>query len=431
MNQLDYTADGKVRSDADWATENAEVEYPIVKVEETEFCKLKVHYEGDPQVVNSKMDDAIASLRKIRVPGFRPGKAPDQAIKQRLRPQINQYIAREMASHAIDDIVFETDIKPIGMPKFSNVSIKGNKFSCDIELGRKPAFEVGNFKFEVPKPKRETDEEALAEKSLLNLRLRVGESEPYEESHVVEVGDQVTFSFVATIDGEPFDGSTVEGEMYTVGSNRWEGFDDKLLGMKAGETKEFDLKFEIGSLLGKTAHFTLTIHMGMKRKPHPINEDFYKIMGVENVEDLMTKLRSIAKLSIDRNEKGIVRSQVATKLIESNEFEVPKFMIEAEAKSMAVQQGLDPKDLTAVMEQAEKNVRLSLILDTIRENEPDSVLNDTEAQSHLAQHLASQGQDPDAFFNSPAAQPQIASLIQAIKDEFALQWVANQATLIE
>lgn len=415
-----------------------DIEYPVVNVEEIEPCKLKVHYEADPEKVREKLDEAIASLRHVRIPGFRPGKAPDHAIKMRLRPQINQFIAREMASEAIDDIVFETDIKPLGQPNYSNVTINGNKFSCDVEIVSKPDFKVENIKFDVPKPPVETDAETLAEKSLLNLRIRVGETEPYEEDDLVEMGDQVTFSFNATIDGQQFDGSTVEGEMYQIGADRWAGWDDNILGMKADETKEFEFTFNNGpeNIVGKTAKFSVTIHMGTKRKPHPINEEFYNIMGVENIEQLMNKLRSISKASVERREKEAVRNQVGIKLVENNKFDVPKFMIENEARAGAAQVGINFTDLTdkekeVFLEQADKNLRLSLILDTIRENEPDSVLNDAEAQQKLAHHIQLRGQDPNELFNNPVMRYQLFLLLKAIKEEFTLQWVANQANIIE
>lgn len=419
--------------------ESKEEEYPILNIEEPEFCKLKVHYVADPEVVEAKVEEALASLRKLKIPGFRKGKAPDSAIRVRLRPQINQFIAREMATHAIDDIVFETDIKPIGQPSFSNISIKGNKFSCDVELAKKPEFELSELKFEVPKPDVGTDAEALAEKSLFNLRLRVGETEPYEEDDFVELGDQVTFSFEGSIDGEPFEGSVAEGEMYEIGSDRWSGWDQNLIGMKADETREFDFVFETGpdELVGKTAKFSVTIHMGTKRKPHSLNEEFYKTMGVENVEEMMDKLRAISKASIKHNEQQAIRSQVAIRLVDQNDFEVPKFLIELEAKNIAGQAGIDfdkmlsDEDKKQVLEQAEKNVRLTLILDSVRESEPDSVLNDGEAQNHLAQHLQAQGQDPGVLFNDPSMRPQLAQLIHSIKEEFTLQWVADQATIIE
>jgi len=127
-----------------------EVKYPVVKIlEEPEYCKLKVHYEADPEVVIGKIDEAVAECRKLQVPGFRKGKAPDSAIKMRLRPQINQYVAREMATHAMDDIIFELDVKPIGHPKFSEIKISKNNFSCDVDFMKKPSFELGDLNFEV------------------------------------------------------------------------------------------------------------------------------------------------------------------------------------------------------------------------------------------------------------------------------------------
>lgn len=420
---------------AEFSSKN--IEYPVVQVDEIEYCKLNVHYEADPEKVGEKLNEAVSSLRNVKMPGFRKGKVPDSAIKMRMRPQINQYLAREMASEAIDDIVFETGIKLLGQPVFRNVIVNGTKFMCDIEMVKKPDFTVDNIKFDIPKPKSE-DVESLVEKSLLNLRLRVGEVYPYEDYDFVEIGDQVTFSFSATIDGHEFDGSTVEGEMYQIGSDRWVGWDDNLLGMKADETKEFEFTFSSGpeEIVGKTAKFSVTIYMGTKRKPHPIDEEFYKIMGVTDIEVLMNKLRSISKASIERREAEAIRNQVGIKLVENNKFDVPEFLIENEAISGAAQMNINLNDATEsekkiFTEQAERNLRLSLILDTIRENEPDSVLNDTEAQHKLAQHIQLRGQDPNELFNNPSMRTQLFFLLKAIKEEFTLQWVAKQANIIE
>jgi len=250
---------------------------------------------------------------------------------------------------------------------------------------------------------------------------------------VVENGDQITFSFVSNIDDESFDGSVVEGELYTVGSNRWTGFDKNLLGMKAGETKEFEFIFEDGPLSGKSAKFSVTVHMGTKHKPHPIDEEFYQIVGVQNIEELLNKLRTAAKFSLQRQKQDLIRGQVASKLIEAHKFEIPKVIIEDEAKYLASQSGISfttasDSDKQKYLEQAEKNSRLSLILDSVRESEPDSVLNEIEARNVLSNHIQAQGGDPARVFNNAAA---AAMLLSSIKDEFTLQWIADKATVIE
>lgn len=411
-----------------------DIKYPIVQIlDESEYCKLKIHYEADPEIVSSKADEAVAECRKFQIPGFRKGKAPDSAIRMRLKNQINQYVVREMATQAIDDVIFELNVKLIGYPKYSNLKAVKNTFTCDIELVKKPEFELGNFKFEIPKPVIDSDEDSLAEKSLYNLRMRVGETLPYEEGQVVEIGDQITFSFVAMIDGECFDGSIVEGELYTVGQDRWVGFDQNILGMNPGDTKEFDFEFKDGKLAGKIANFSLTVHMGTRTKPHLLNEEFYALMGVQNIEELLNGLKSIARMSIERSRQDALRKQVSVRLLEGHQFRIPQFIIDEEAKSIAARQGLvfdtvTDSEKNKFKEQAEENSKLSLILDSIRENEPDAVLNEIEARNSLSAHLQSQGVNPEEVFKNPA---HTAVLLHSLKDEFTLQWLINQATIVE
>jgi trigger factor len=364
----------------------------------------------------------------------------------KLRPQINNYVANAMATTAIDEIVFEKDIKIMSQPQFSNVVLNGNKFHCDISLYKRPDINLPELKFDLEKPKQEGTEDELIERSIHNLQVRVGELEPYGDEDAVDFGDNITFSFKATIEGNEFDGSIVEGEMYKVGSNRWAGFDNYIIGMKAGESREFDFIFETvsavdssekGLLSGKTAHFNVEVHMGTKQKPHELNDDFFVKMGVANKEELIEKLRKITTATIKRNELNNLRQQVARKLIDSDpELDVPDAIVKQEAMVMANNSGIDTtalsdEDLAGLIGQAKVNIKLSLILDTIREQEPDAVLNPNEARSHLAQHFASQGQDPGKIFNDPRMQYQIQMMIQNVRDEFTLQWVVDKCTILE
>lgn len=415
----------------------SEIKYPNIQVQEGEYCKLDIHYIADPEVVATKVGEAIQTLRNVQIPGFRKGKAPESAIKMKLRPQINNYVANAMASHAIEDIVFENDIKIMSQPQFSNVVLNGNKFHCDISLYKRPDIKLPELKFDLEKPKQEGSEDELIDRSIYNLQVRVGDLEPYGDDDVVEIGDNITFSFHATIDGQDFDGSSVEGEMYKVGSNRWNGFDNYILGMKAGESREFDFVFESGALAGQTAHFYIEVHMGTKQKPHELNDDFFVKMGVANKEELVEKLRKITQATIKRNELNNLRQQVARKLIDSDpELDIPDFITQQEAKVMAMNSGVDMASLSdeeagMLVGQAKTNIKLSLILDTIREQEPDSVLNPNEARSHLAQHFASQGQDPGKIFNDQRMQYQVAMMVQNVRDEFTLQWVVDKCTILE
>ena len=114
--------------------------------------------------------------------------------------------------------------------------------------------------------------------------------------------------------------------MYQIGQNKWIGFDDYLIGMKADETRDFQFVFEDGDNEGKTADFSVTVHMGTKRKPHPINDEFLEKMGVKSADEILDKLRAISKESLKKSYDDAVRRQAAIKLVEGHDFEVPKFM---------------------------------------------------------------------------------------------------------
>lgn len=409
-----------------------------VQVKEVDYCKLEILYTGDPDVVEEKREEFVAELRKQQIPGFRKGKAPDSAIKARAGKKIDVYLAEQMKAQAYDDAIFETEAKPIGYPKFDEVKISGNKFTCKMTLLKKPDFELKDFKYEIPRPAINRDQEVEVQKALEDLRLRFGDIEPYGDEDFVERGDQVTIGFSATIDGEPFEGSEAEGQLYVVGENSLPEFDDSILGMSAGETREFEVTFpevypDIG---GKTAKFEVTVHMGTKKKPCALDDELAKNCGSENLEALKDQLTKIAAGKIKQAELLKIRQQVASRIVEDNDFKAPDFLVDVEAQHIAAQNGIDwnsieENEREIFKTQGEKQVKLSLILDSVRDSEPDSVLSDGEAQNGLAKRAQLSGRDPKEFLVEAQKNGTILGMLSALKDEFTLQWLVDQVTLID
>lgn len=405
-----------------------EVRYPILNIEEPEYCKLKVKYTADPSVVSSKRDEAVASLRKIAIPGFRKGKAPDAVIKIKLQKQIDHFVVREMANNAIDDIVFETNAKLQGQPKVNVTKIKNNVFECDIEVNKRPVVNLVQYKgFDIPKP-TPLDTNQLTEQTILNLRRNLGEIIPYNDDDMVTDGDKLTISHTATIDGQPFEGSHVQGQVYVVGQNKQ--FDSNLLGMKPGDKKTFDFTIESGANAGKVASFEVELHMGTKTALHPIDDDFLKLVEAESIDHLMKMVSGVSQMSVDRNYNEVIRNQVCNHLLNSNEINVPDFMVSAEVDAYAAQADhpLGETDKVVAKDRAGKSIRLSLILDAVREVEPDSVLSDQESIQQISQRLQMEGQNPEEVFKNHSY---VQMLMSAVKDEYTLQWVMKQINLVE
>ena len=108
-----------------------------LQYEEVEFCKLNVHYAAEPSKVDSKRKEALTQFRKVKIPGFRAGKAPNYAIESKLKKQIEDWMKRELLAEAYDDILFEIKTKTIGHPQVSRIELNDNNFWCDLVLLKK------------------------------------------------------------------------------------------------------------------------------------------------------------------------------------------------------------------------------------------------------------------------------------------------------
>ena len=408
-----------------------------VQVNEVDYCKLEVQYSADPDVVESKRDEVMQSLKKIKIPGFRKGKAPESAIKMKMSKEIATTVIEHMKAQAYDDVVFETEIKPIAYPQFEDVNISGNNFSCKLSLIKKPDFELKDYVYEINAPEQTIDVEEEAEGTLNNIALKLGDIQPYGDDDFVEKGDQVSISFDANIDGESFEGSSSEGMLYVVGTNAVPGFDDNLQGMSAGEERTFEVQFPEGSgeVSGKTAEFTVNVHMGTKKVACEINDEMAVKCGEENLEALKEKVNKIAKSRVEQDKQLKIRQDLIVKLVEDNDFRVPDVLAELEAQSLAMQNGIDYRQLkdeekSIFADRAAKSVRLSLILDTIREKEPDAVLSDAEAKRGLAQRAEMNGKDPHQFLVEASKNGSILGMLSALKDEYTVQWLVDKANVI-
>lgn len=410
-----------------------------VQVNETEYCKVHVVYEADTDAVEEKISEAVGQLRKARLPGFRPGKAPDDVIKMRCRKQIHEYVVRQMVEQAYEDAKFETKMKSIGSPEVTEVSLNGTKFSCEMDILKKPEFDLVQYKgLDVPKPHIDRNVDEQVQEALQDLRVRFGNVAPYDENDFVEMGDQVTLDFVATSDdGKEIEGMTAEGELYTIGEGRFTGFDDNLLGMMPDDEREFDLEFDQdGDLKGKTLHFKVKLHMGMKRVPAPLDDELAKKSGLKDLNEMKDKIHEIVKMRVSNTEKNMIRQQIAKQVVNKHDFQVPVWLINMEAQQLVAQNGLQwaslkEEDRDMFLDHATDNVKLSLILDSIREAEPETVLSDSEAVNALKQRAVMRKQDPEKFVVECQKTGRLHGMLAAMKDEFTMQWLVENANIVE
>lgn len=413
-----------------------------IEIKEIDKCKLNVHYEVGAEAIFNKRGDVLAAFKKAPVPGFRPGKASIDAIKHHYRDQIEDSLKRALAEDAYHNVLFEKKLRPHGAPRFNTVTMADGKFSCDFELATKPEFELATFRgMEIPKPHAPANETEITEKLLQELRVRFGEAVPYSETDFVQTGDNVILNYQGSVDGSVVDNLCAEGEMLTVGTSPFVSFDDSLLGMALEEVREFDLAVPesgLPSLIGKTVHFTVTLVMGSKIIPAPLDDSLAARLGKKDFAELRELARSTAMANVANTFKAAVNSAVSQKLVSDNTFEVPHWLSLSEAQYLAHQSKLDwtvmnDSDKEKFIEMGSKNVKLSLVLDRIRDTEPEAQLTDQEVFDVIKQNLAkSQTKNSvDDVIKEMSRTGYLQILFSRIRDENTLDFVVKNAIIVD
>jgi trigger factor len=413
-----------------------------IEVTELEPCKLSVHYEANFLEIADKRAEVETAFKKAPVPGFRPGKASVDAVRVHYGKQIDDALKRALAEDAFHNTLFEKKCRVHGAPHFNNLLLDGGKFVCEFEMHTKPDFELPVWKdMEVPKPHSTQNATEVSEKMMQELRERLGDVIPYGDDDFVQMGDSIIVDYEGTVDGQKVDSLCVEGEMINMGKSPLQGFDNNLLGMTPGQTREFDFVAPEGglpSLSGKTLHFKVTVSTGSKVTPCALNDDMAKKMGKNSFAELQEYVGQAAFARVEGFNRTQNRDAVAKRLVADTTVAVPGWMSLSEAQYLAQQSQLDwntmiDSDREQFITMAERNVTLSLILDKIRETTPESQLTDQEVFEIIKQNLAQTkvNKSLDEVIQEMNRTGYLQILFSRIRDEYAMDYVLKNVKLID
>jgi trigger factor len=411
-------------------------------VEELEQCKLAVHYEADAEEIKTKKVEVVNLFKGAPVKGFRQGHAPMDAIRLCYAKQIDSSLKQALAEDSFHNTVFEKKLKPHGPPKFNAVSLENNKFSCDFEMLTKPDFTLCEWKnFEIPKPPQEHTTEEVTEKMLQELRVRLGDMIPYSETDFVQMGDNVVVNYEATLDGQILDSLSTKEEMIVIGANPLKGWDDNLLGMISGETREFDFIAPpdgLPSLSGKNIHFTVTVVTGTKSIPCALDDELAKKFNKKDFNELREFCAQASFVRVENFNKAKIREAISKRMVAETNISVPNWMSISEAQYLAQQSNLDWNnmidiDKEKIIGMAEQNVKLALILDKIREDEIDAQLSDQEVFEIIKRNLmqTQKAQDIDGAIQQLQKTGYLQIMFSRIKDENTISFILKNIKIIE
>jgi trigger factor len=413
-----------------------------IHLTEIEPCKIKVTYHADPEQIVNKKTEVLNMFKKAPVPGFRAGKASVDAIKVHYRNQIDESLKRALAEEAYHNAIFEKNLKVHGTPMFSDLYLMDGKFACEFTVHTKPDFTLSEYKnLEIPKPHEAETPVTLCERMMQELRVRYGEATPYSDTDFVQMGDNIIVNYEGFLEGQKVDNLSVEGEMLTVGKNQLENFDTNLLGMSLGETREFNINVPatgLPSVANKTVSFKVTLVTGSKTTPCALDDSLASKLGKNSFAELREFVLASAQAQIANKLQLQLTEAVSKRLVQDNKIVVPNWMALSEAKYIAHGakinwDSLPDQDKLKYLQVAADNVRLSLILDKIRENEPDAQLTDQEVIDIIKRNMGSNANTTsfEQLLQQMNQSGYLRVLMSRIKDEHVLDFLVKNSKIAE
>jgi trigger factor len=355
--------------------------------------------------VNERLDDLKG---RVQLRGFRPGKVPVAHLKKIYGKSAMAEVIEAAVREANNKIVSDNGLKLATEPKVVLPSeegavegvIAGNSdLAYTVEMEILPPIALMDFKTMKLERLRADVTEAEIDQALQAL---ADQNKPFApKAEGAANGDRVTISFQGTIDGKPFDGGSGDDVPMLLGSGRFiPGFEENLVGLKAGESRTFDIKFpdnySAPALAGKDATFAVTVKTVEAPGEVTLNDDFAKSLGL----DSLSKLRDALRERIERDYAAASRQKLKRAMLdqldEHHKFEPPPSLVEQEFDNVwsAIENDLKQQNRTFADEGtteeeareeyraiAERRVRLGLVIAEIGEK---NNINVTEEQLRAA-----------------------------------------------
>ncbi|MCP1125371.1 trigger factor [Bacillus sp. AFS018417] len=299
--------------------------------------------EVDAKEVNNSLDAAFKKVVKtINVPGFRKGKMPRPLFEQRFGVEsLYQDALDIILPKAYGEAIDETGIFPVAHPEIDIEKFeKGENLIFTAKVTVKPEVKLGEYKGLTVEKVDTTVTDEDVENELKSLQERQAEL-AVKEDGTVENGDTAVIDFEGFVDGEAFEGGKGENYSLAIGSNTFiPGFEEQLVGLKAGEQKEVEVSFpeeyHAAELAGKPATFKVTVHEIKVKELPALDDEFAKDANEEvaTLDELKAKLRENLEENKKQEADNKLRDEVVEKAAANAEIDIPEAMIETELDRM-------------------------------------------------------------------------------------------------
>ncbi|RJQ33240.1 MAG: trigger factor [Actinobacteria bacterium] len=421
------------------------------QVKEIEENKVEIQVEIPIEQVKESIEAAYRALsKKAKIPGFRQGKVPPKVIDTQFgKGAVLEQALRDDLGKFYIQAVEETGIVPVNSPNIEIQEMaeeKPLKFTATVEV--KPKVKLGNYKQLKTKKKLSKVEQKDIDAQLQMIRDKFANLE-VAKNKVAQQQDYLLINFDGTINGKAFEGGSAKDYLLGLGSKTMvPGFEEQLVGSKAGEIKDIKITFPKDypkeDLAGKIANFRVFIKEVKVKKLPELNEDFVKQLGeYKNLDELKKEIKVQLREQMDKKAEAEYKAEVLKEVSEQAKISIPKVMIDDMAKRLANEFDLSLRNQGASLEQyqkatgtseadilkkfdkqAESTVKENLVLEAISEKEN---IEPTDEEVDAEVKKFAKDQDLDKVKKELEAKGLIDYLRTNLRYSKTLDWLATQA----
>lgn len=400
-----------------------------------------------------QVDAKINNIAKtVKMPGFRAGKAPVAMIKQKYQDAVKGEALEDLVQKTTDGVIKEQKLRPVMTPDVKITAFKdGEDIEFEVSVENMPEIKFdGLDKIKLEKLTAEVPAGEV-DKALNYLAASRKETSKVEENRAAKQGETVMIDFVGSVDGVEFQGGKGENYPLELGSGSFiPGFEDQLIGKKAGEKVDVKVKFpenyHAKDLAGKDAVFAVEIKELREPKNVEINDEFAKSLGEENLDKLKNVISERIKGDYEAASKMKLKRALLDALDKEYSFEVPQSLVDAEYKSIVDQyeqakkyNQLDESEkaksedelMAEYKDIAVRRVKLGLLLSEIGQNAKITITADDINKAIMNEARKYPGQEKMVFDYYVKNKQAVESLKAPVFEEKIVDYILGQAKVSE
>src|SRR3954449_10071900 len=412
--------------------------------------RVKLTVEVPFDELKPSMDAAYRKIgQQVRVKGFRPGKVPPRILDQYVgRAAVLEEAVNEALPRIYGEAVRENNLDILGHPEIEVTNFAdGDQLAFTAEVDVRPEIELPEYEgLEVVIESAEPSDERIDEQ-IETLRELFATLKTVERA--AQTGDFVSIDLTATIGGEPIEDATANNLSYEVGSDSLvQGLDDAIVGLSAGESKDFDTQLRAGDRGGEPAQATVTVRTVKEKDVPALDDDFAQTASeFDTLDELRADMRSRLE-RVGKLQQGVqARDRVLEGLLEKVDIPMPQHVLgdEGNYRKQSMEQQLQAAGMTKeqyaefenksvedidreIEEGAQQAIKAQFVLDAIARKE-ELTVSEAELTDTILRRAQQAGMQPAAFAQEVVNSNQLGALMGEVLRGKALALALEHAKI--